>query len=326
VPCPEWFNENSNRAYPFYRGIFPNQLSAVGGQGLETALLAPYTFLNQWIIDANFFLTGSSGFDPKINSIHLIRITSTFVGDVNFIFQLDCGKIFFNFGLPFLINPDAQYFTVFSPAYTADTLYIPPKKNETYVKPNFTNLSLVQKAEIGYGFITIGKVQGTSLEGANLSLRPTTHFLIEPALIQVSAKSRITSVNVANTVPLDLPECDDVDPEVTVLNSVEVVGSIDYGDVALVPGYNAVIRMNKLTNTVEISSEPGAGQGTPCEKLNDEDTDCDGLINSINGVPPDERGDFAIIGGSGVKIENLPAEHKIRIYTTADNLLCGSGV
>ena len=331
MPNPEWFNENSYRAYPFYKGIFANQISASGGQGLETASNDAHTLLNCWIIDASFFLTDDSFFDAKTNSVNLVRIVSNGLGVVTFYFQLDSWPIYFVFSADLSGNLEAQNFSVFSPTFTKteddiSILDFLALKNQTYIKPPFTSLNLVSNYSSGYGVITVGKLQTGPLLNTALSLRPTTHCLIEPALIQVSTKSRITSINVGNTVPLDLPACDDVDPTVTVVNDVDVVGTAVYGDISLIPGYNTVIRINESINTVEISAEPGAGMGCPCGKFEDEDTDCDELINSINGVPPDDRGDFSIIGGSGVKIENIPAEHKIRIHTTADNLLCGSGV
>lgn len=72
------------------------------------------------------------------------------------------------------------------------------------------------------------------------------------------------------------------------------------------PGYNSYIYQADKKFTINSSANIGSGK-----RYNDEKNDiCNGVF-SINGVTPDESGNFKIEGDNGVLIFNLPEEYKI---------------
>lgn len=78
------------------------------------------------------------------------------------------------------------------------------------------------------------------------------------------------------------------------------------GDVKVSPGYNSYIYQADKKFTINSSANIGSGK-----RYNDEKNDiCNGVF-SINGVTPDESGNFKIEGDNGVLIFNLPEEYKI---------------
>lgn len=91
------------------------------------------------------------------------------------------------------------------------------------------------------------------------------------------------------------------------------------GVLRFIPGYNCGVRTESESNTIEIEALLGDGEGSICPKSGQDDpwddleiakngaiipTDhtCDELVYSINGIPPDDDGNFRIDSGTGIVI------------------------
>jgi hypothetical protein len=96
--------------------------------------------------------------------------------------------------------------------------------------------------------------------------------------------------------------------ELKVLNISGEQKRLVSGDINILPGFNTT--MYQQSNKITINSSINIGVG---KKYNYEKNEiCNGVF-SINGVSPDESGNFSITGENGVMIFNLPEEYKIII-------------
>ena len=84
------------------------------------------------------------------------------------------------------------------------------------------------------------------------------------------------------------------------------------GIVEFVPGRNAAIAATPADMTLTISADLDAGELRPCWPEAGGSV-CADFIATINGVGPDDGGDFTILGGSGVDVREYPEEHRIVI-------------
>jgi hypothetical protein len=89
----------------------------------------------------------------------------------------------------------------------------------------------------------------------------------------------------------------------------EVVG----GDLSVVGGYNMDISV--VGDSIRLM--PSVGGGTLGRFVGsispNNESPCKDSLLTINGQPPNDRGEFFISGSKGVEVINLPDEHKIRI-------------
>lgn len=132
-----------------------------------------------------------------------------------------------------------------------------------------------------------------------------TSLVVEPALITSLYRNQIDKVTVIHA------DGDD-----------EVVG----GDLHLIGGYN--IDVSLVGSSLKMIPSLGAGTlGRFTGSVSDPGSSvCDGALLTINGQPPNERGEFFINGGKGVDVINLPDQNKIRIRLEPvknDTTVCG---
>lgn len=93
------------------------------------------------------------------------------------------------------------------------------------------------------------------------------------------------------------------------------------GDITLYGGYNVTIG-KRGDNRIFISAELGAGElGRFTGQLRDGTLEfCDGSVMFLNGVGPNEKGEFIFAEGNGIKVINLPDQNKIQIQVAPEAL------
>lgn len=100
--------------------------------------------------------------------------------------------------------------------------------------------------------------------------------------------------------------------QVDSIQVVPLVGDPYYvgGELKVRGGHNFSVSRYGLAG-LDLFASPGAGEGGQCPPLGS--SPCSGAIRFINGIGPSSAGNFSFLSGHGVKITNIPAEHKIII-------------
>lgn len=81
------------------------------------------------------------------------------------------------------------------------------------------------------------------------------------------------------------------------------------GNIKVFGGYNTSVIQS--SQKLRISPSPGAGSLGRYIGSVSESSECSESIFSILGIAPNQDGEFFILGGRGIEIENKPDEHKI---------------
>jgi len=91
-----------------------------------------------------------------------------------------------------------------------------------------------------------------------------------------------------------------------------------FGDVVFANGVNSSVYQSG--NTIGVRSRVGDGLGRDTYTGSEISPKCDGIL-SINGIRPNEDGQFVIKGGLGVSVVDVPESNKIIITIQSDSRL-----
>lgn len=95
---------------------------------------------------------------------------------------------------------------------------------------------------------------------------------------------------------------------------IHEVGDDEYvgGDLEVIGGINCEVL--QIDETLRIAAEVGGGEGRQRDgTIAPENSACFNKLFAINGASPDDRGNFTIKGGKGIRVVALPSAHKIQI-------------
>ena len=346
MPRPGWYNDNSNRAFPFVEGTVGIPLAS----GPITSMV---NLPDYFIVDCGFVLGNESGYVEGEHFIYLYQVSRS-GAVVQFDFRSTDPEMA-SFGLKFTrnITTDIEYTLEYLDSDAPeDPVSVSDSTSETppECRPPFWSGYLITG---DMDLIAADIADGDSITAA-VSTTPAQGF-VEPALIQSLAGSGagVISVGLANTdrTRVIFDEADVCYPERpqwdfdtdcgTDSEGRRISCTYEYtrcltGDIRFQPGYNMSIAANPTTNTILFSPIVGAGEGEPCEevKLFPSETGpidaanglleggplCNELLRSFNG----HGGPLLQLrAGTGVVITADPDNNKVVIDLNLNNLdLC----
>lgn len=101
------------------------------------------------------------------------------------------------------------------------------------------------------------------------------------------------------------------------VTSLQVGNDLMIGNVRLMAGYNCKIRYDQNTNSIYFDAIEGSGLGAKCNCEVEEDPT---YIKTINGVYPDQYGNFNIAGTSCIKVNN--EANGISVQNECEEICC----
>lgn len=316
---PGFWNDNRFRSYPFLKG-------EVGQSGSGSVENVP----DNSIVDAGFIMGLTSGYVAGEHSIWLKSVSRS-GDDVTFTFSSNA---------PGLSGKDMQFTldVTSTDEYTIE--YVEVAASAFPDDPYSDSYSYSAEGEIcdaepaWSGFIVSGRLvdlEAVLSDGSTWS----GEAAIEPALVQSTVGSYVSSINVGNSertrvtaaegctsVEWDYPDSDD---------AVHISKMCIRGDVRIKAGYNAAISQVDFNNQIEVSAEVGAGEGVPCQEVplfdGEEPPDgstlytgglrCSEVLRSINGIGGQS---ISFISGNGVQITPSPDQNKILLDINMNGL------
>lgn len=299
----DFYSRNLRRWYP------------LEDEGVPATLPSSYSDtvirrLKSAVVDCGIVLLPSSQFDPT-NSLH---------------------KVFFA-----IVGPYQAVTLLFwadgTPLHNRQ-LAITPTAPEKFSKETFAITDSGGQVH-GFGFITFGEDIGNNTYNllGDISSSPDTYRAVESRCIQVVDGHYVNKFVVAN------------EPRTTadysmVQSSSSVIGnttSTDYivvpgglavvGDVRFQEGYNCDIDVISRNKSIRFTARRGAGDGVVCEEIPrtwnerelqaagihlDRAARCHEAITHINGISPDNDGNFRLEEGPDVEITS-PSAFTVRI-------------
>jgi len=305
-----WFNENTNRAYPFVKGTTAN-------------------LPKEAIVDCGFVVGVLGDYEADVHDVHLESITRT---GSNLFFQFIANSSTL-FNRPILFTraiTDEDYVTEYIDSgpitLIGDTL-----------TQTFTQIEEAACGEAAwYGFLTTGRLASllTLLPGnGTLNFEPD-ELIVEPALVQNLTNSLISSLNVANSDRLRVTTSDDCTqiewPFET--GGIFVDARCLEGSVAFRPGFNVEISIDTTNNALLFSAVPGGGEGQPCTQVpifeGEEPPEdslfleggvaCNEVLRSINGQGGPR---FSFFPGTGVTIISVPESNTVVVDADLSGLV-----
>lgn len=146
-------------------------------------------------------------------------------------------------------------------------------------------------AVFGEGVKNIFAVASTDNSLVNIGVEPSTCHQYDQAWLGVSGITCTSNkTTIANTYAAKLP-----------LETISPAPVLT-GDVLFFPGYNFRVEIAK--NAVDLEIGQGYGMKMRCDTyfLAEEYRDCEQIVSYINGIPPDESGNFRITQGADINI------------------------
>jgi len=346
MPRPGWYNDNSNRAFPFVEGTVGIPLAS----GPITSMV---NLPDYFIVDCGFVLGGDSDYIEGENFIYLYQVSRS--GNVvQFDFRSTDSEMA-GYGLKFTRN------VVTDIEYTLEYLDSDTPADPVSESDSTSETPLECRSPFWSGYLITGDMDliaadiadGASIT-APISATPAQGF-VEPALIQslAGSGSGVISIGLANTDRTritfdednvcypDRPQwsfetnCGTDSEDRPIPCTYEYTRCLT-GDIRFQPGYNVAIAANPTTNAILFSPVVGAGDGEPCEevKLFPSETIpidapnglleggplCNELLRSING----HGGPLLQFrAGTGVVITADPDNNKVVVDLNLNNLdLC----
>jgi hypothetical protein len=170
----------------------------------------------------------------------------------------------------------------------------------------------------GAGFLTVGHLDELFDDlGSTRVVSADDQYLFEEGTIQQLNNSTVNAISTASEkddpgrTGWDQPAPKRWDMAVT---DQDLLGAILFKE-----GYNISIKADKYLNTLEMSAGLDSGEGRACTRPDlpgypsSPSKSCLEVLQTINGISPDANEGFSISANSGLSVENLPAENKIRI-------------
>ncbi|RIZ71243.1 MAG: hypothetical protein D0530_04775 [Methylococcales bacterium] len=114
-------------------------------------------------------------------------------------------------------------------------------------------------------------------------------------------------------------------PDISGVSSLSVINGTEqseklYGDIVLVAGQNVSFSMIPVTNTVRIDVQPTASLVQKCACDTSGTAQC---VTTVNGVPPDTKGNILINNGECISIANDSANSELVVSDTCSKPCCG---
>jgi hypothetical protein len=282
MPQLDFYNANLGRAYPFVESV-----TSWGFQGISLG--------ESVIVDAGFQL----GVGVPYLATDKAILSSIEVTAENVLFTFSVGSCVFVFTVPH----SAEFGSVFTAQATGGP-------------------------EEGTGFLVIGYVGGLSMEPVAV-YTADAEYALEPTLVLAQYRHWVSAFNLASQLPAPWSAeafCDTAGYSEPAYYAVTARALT--GELVVKPGYNAAVRQRVDDNSLEIGVAVGLGDGTPCGELavpvdpaefvaptggQLTGVSCAEIIQNINGVSPNEQGEFTLVGRNGVSVTAVPAEHKLII-------------
>jgi hypothetical protein len=316
----DWWNMNANRSYPFVK-------KTVDLPGAASSTIESLT--DSVIVDCGFVMGLSSQFDTAAHEVYLYKISRQ-GSNFEFDFRSSAPGLFER-SIVFsrqVGDEDnlVEHLDNFQDPFTSDSASASASASES---------DSCDAEPLWAGFLVTGSIAELEelLPGDGALTRASIGGQVEPSLLTSLVGSYVDSINLANNdrTRIDAPDgCPDIEFPGPV-NVVHTHTECIRGDVKLKPGYNIAIRQDGFTNTISIEAEPGSGEGEACEEVPLYPTEappdgsqlfeggplCGELIRSINGLGGKVT---RLLGGTGVDLELLPAESKIVVDVSMNQL------
>jgi hypothetical protein len=165
-----------------------------------------------------------------------------------------------------------------------------PFQAELRTTDAFSNTALLVRPVFGDGVATIaGDVAN---HGKTFTF---TDLLLEPSLGSLQDNHRTTAVFATATPAVRLT-----------------------GDVLTKEGFNFKTSILPTSNSLRLSAGVGQGEGIPCETVTPPDGECEDAVFFVNGLGPNEFGEFVIQAGPGIEVIANPASNKITLRSRVD--------
>lgn len=316
-----WYNENLNRAYPFVRGTAGMPLSG------------PLTLLNlpdAAVVDAGFVVGPKTDFVAGQHEVFLLSLQRQ--GSLFFFTFASTAPSMAGVHLVFtrhVTDPDfsLQYADSGSEGLSAASL-------------SGSHSVIVEECNepVWSGFMVSGKMASLELllPVDGVLANPGGACTVEPALVQNLSLSFVTQFAVANDDRVRATAPDGCPPLVfpyptggTYVNDRCLLGAIYF-----TPGYNATIR--QTANGITFGAGVGQGAGQPCNEVKlfanerapagsvllEGGPQCNEVLRSFNGVGGRI---YNIVGGNGVSVEAIPAQHTVVIDISLQGLALQQG-
>ncbi len=315
MPRPSFFNDNENRTFPFREG-------SAGVNTPATGTFSMQQLPDDVIVDCGFITGPESGFVEGEHSIYLYSVHRVSSSVVTYEFRSTAPKLA-GVGIVFQrTTADLPYKTEFVESG------IPQYENS---QPSGEPLPPVVCGEpLWSGYLVTGPIEavtarltvGFSVYGSS------TVAVVEPALIQNLAGSRVVSINIANADRTRAVRPSNCPPNAWSfeLGSIHVQRECLQGALIVRPGYNTSLGQVIETNTLQFSAVVNAGAGQPCQEIKQfpaeappEDASnnlltgdfyCNEVFRSINGL---QGPDLTIIAGTGVTVTSNSATNTVLV-------------
>jgi hypothetical protein len=322
MPASDWYDMNTQRAYPFVRGTVRLP---------ESGPLTLANLADDVVADAGFVVGPRSGFETGVHSVYLSKVRRT--GDFFYLeFSSDAPGLA---STPLVFTrsvDDNDYKLEYADSGTMGLSDVSDSASGS--------ASLSCDEPLWYGFLVHGRTAALEslLAGDGAVDRGHGSSIVEPALVQNLALSQVTRFILANddrtrvSAPAGCEET--VFPYQT--DVTRVYAECVVGDVVFKPGYNCGMRVNAELGSLTFLASVGAGEGEPCDQVRlfaDETPPagsnllegglrCNEVLRSINGVGGRQ---FTIEAGPGVTISARPEDNVLVVAANMSGLaVCDS--
>lgn len=307
MAIPGFFDENSDRDYPFVYGQdMTGQTENSGSFELPKGLIVDF----------------SCDFGPKVPFSASDRVYLTKISRLGGLFDLEFASTALpNHKLVFQFEQGDAEFTTRDAVATTDSP--DPTCDDDYA---------------WYGYLTIGRILPMlDLLGSPDSWTPNaaSGIEIEPALLRSKKNQYVDAITVGNfdrTRFVPPPECSlsasSTDPTAIFISAACLRGEITFKE-----GYNCSIRVSPTDNSMTISAIVGAGEGEPCDEIPLYEGEqppagspflsggepCKDLITAINGLSEEQ---IFLVTTPGLDVVQT-GDHELTIRLTGDGLDIG---
>lgn len=293
----DFFNENSNRVFPFQPGT----------AGVATPVVGPFSLLqlpDSVIVDCGFITGAESGYVEGVHSVFLYRIARIAATWLEFEFRCDAPGLV---AIPLvfrrlLSQPD--YTTEFVESDVPNEDLNSQSQSQSQSQSNSQHMPTCEEPAWS-GYLVTGRlndITGYLAPGEQVVRTSTAEALVETALVQNLADCQLVSINVANADRTRAARPSQCPPLVWgfPLGLYHANFQCLQGDIKLRAGFNTFLSQNVQTNTIVFSAAANAGAGFPCgqipifeaeappdnasNNLLDGDFYCNEVLRTINGL------------------------------------------
>jgi hypothetical protein len=262
----DWLNENEYRSFPLIEDFTRVTGGSAGGWELDNGVILDAQIVN----NNSSFPTNSANFNVLLKTIE--HVTEFGTRSLKFIFG-DTGNTFVTF-------------TVTSPLNKVYPLYLRD--------PSTGSLLVLGEATKKIPMVA------TDVDGvATLSIpvEPSVCYDFTEAWLGVKS---IDSLDNKKTLTIVGNPTDSYKPFLP-LQPADPSNPLQ-GDVYFLEGYNFKVDMSDGFVNLYVGAEYGLQMECGLSFIASEYLDCDELVSYINGIPPDNKGNFRLLGGNNINI------------------------